>query len=135
MSIAASLEGIGNFFAYFGVSILAEALFLALYMALTPHREIMLIRKGNTAAAVSLGGAVLGFTLPIASAAISSVSLVDMAVWSVIATVVQLAAFLIVSLLLRGLASHIEEGNLAAGVTVATASLAIGMINAASMSY
>lgn len=135
MNIMLSLQGIGSFVIYFAASVVAEAIFVVLYMAVTPHHEAALIKAGNTAAAVSLGGAVLGFTLPLASAVTNSVSLLDMAVWSAVALVVQLAVFLLANLFLRGLSRRIEEGNLAAGITLAITSLAIGVLNAASMTY
>ena len=135
MDIAYSLQGLGRFLLYFAAAVVAEAVFVVLYMAITPHREAALIKAGNTAAAASLGGAMLGFTLPVASAVANSVSLLDMAVWSAVALVVQLAVFLLASLFLRGLARRIEDGNVAAGVTLAAASLAIGVLNAASMTY
>ena len=37
----------------------------ALYALLTPHREIALIREGNTAAAISFGGVLAGLALPV----------------------------------------------------------------------
>ena len=38
----------------------------SLYVMLTPHKEITLIRDGNTAAAVSLGGVLVGLAIPLA---------------------------------------------------------------------
>jgi putative membrane protein len=135
MGAVISLQGLGSFLIYFVSALVAQAVFVALYIAVTPYHEPTLIRRGNVAAAISLGGAVLGFTLPLASAVINSVSPVDMIVWSVVALVVQLAVFRLAELVLSGIGSHIEEGNVAAGLTMATAALAIGIINAASMSY
>jgi putative membrane protein len=133
MNITASLQGVGDFAVYFAAALLAETLFILLYTRVTPHREMQLINAGNTAAALSLGGAVIGFTLPLASAITHSVSLPDMVVWSLVALVAQLVLFLLGSVVLRGLSRHIEEGNLAAGVILATASIAIGLLNAACM--
>jgi len=130
-----SLEPIGLFLLYFGVALVFQAVFIALYMAVTPHHEVALIKQGNAAAAISLGGAVLGFTLPLASVITHSVSLLDMAIWSLVALLVQLAVYRLVDFLLREISRHIEEGNIAAATTLAAASLAIGMINAASMTY
>jgi putative membrane protein len=130
-----SFEPIGLFLVYFGVALVFQAVFIALYMAVTPHHEVALIKQGNAAAAISLGGAVLGFTLPLASIIIHSVSLLDLAVWSLVALLVQLAVYRLVDFLLREISRHIEEGNVAAATTLAVASLAIGMINAASMTY
>jgi putative membrane protein len=135
MSILMSLETLGSFLGYFAAALVAQALFVAAYMGVTSHHEFRLIRQGNVAAAISLAGAVLGFTLPLASAVIHSLSLLDMAVWSAVALVVQLAVFRLVDFLLRDISRHIDEGNIAAGVTLAAAALAIGAVNAASMSY
>lgn len=135
MDIMISLQGLGDFLIYFAAAIIAEALFVALYMAVTPHNEAELIKAGNAAAAISLAGAVLGFTLPLASAVTHSVSVLDMAVWSGVALIVQLAVFLIANIVLRDLSRRIEQGNVAAGITLATASFAIGILNAASMTY
>lgn len=135
MAIVMSLQTIGSFLIYFAAALVAVALFIAAYMAVTSHHEVSLIKQGNTAAAISFAGALLGFSLPLASAVINAVSLLDMLVWSAIALVVQLGVFLVVDLLLRQVSRHIEEGNVAAGITLGAASLAIGVINAASMTY
>lgn len=135
MDIMLSLQGLGNFLAYFAIALVAEAVFVWLYMLVTPHHEAALIKNGNTAAAVSLGGAVIGFTLPLGSAVIGSISLLDMAIWAFIALVVQIIVFLVASRILRGLSARIESGDLAVGITLAAASIAIGILNAASMTY
>jgi putative membrane protein len=135
VGILMSLQTIGSFLIYFVAALVAVAVFVALYMAVTSHHEASLIKQGNTAAAISFAGALLGFTVPLASAIIHSVSLIDMLVWSAIAIVVQLCVFLVVDLLLRQVSRHIEQGNVAAGITLAAASLAIGIVNAASMTY
>ena len=135
MDITSSLQGFGSFAIYLAAAVAAEVAFVILYMAITPHREVTLIKAGNTAAAVSLSGAVLSFTLPLASAIAHSVSLLDMAVWSAVALGVQLALFLLATVVLRALSRHIEDGNLAAGITLAAASITIGLLNAACMTY
>ena len=109
MDIMLSLQGLGSFLLYFAAGIAAEAIFVALYIAVTPHREPTLIKAGDTAAAVSLGGAVLGFTLPLASAIANSVAIVDMAVWSGVALVVQLRCFCSRAYCCGYLAPHREE--------------------------
>jgi putative membrane protein len=135
MAIMMSLQTVGSFALYFVAALIAVALFLFAYMAVTTHHEVDLIKKGNTAAAISLGGALIGFTLPLASVIEYSASLADMAVWSAIALVVQLGVLKIVDIALREVSRHIEEGNVAAGVTLAAASIALGIVNAACMTY
>ncbi len=50
-------------------------LFLLVYTRVTPHREFRLIREGNVAAALSLGGAVLGFSLTLRRASSTTLRL------------------------------------------------------------
>ena len=106
-----------------------------IYERLTPYREFTLIREGNTAASFSLSGSILGFVIPLASAVRGSVSLVDMAIWGVIALAVQLAAFVAVKLLIPSITKDIPAGNSAQGFFLGSVSLAVGLLNAACMSY
>lgn len=135
MDIAASLQGLGNFLLYFATAIAVVVGFVLIYTAVTPHRELTLIRAGNTAGAVALSGAVLGFTLPVANVVAQSVSIADMLIWSAVALVTQLVVYLLASRVLRDLSRHLEEGNLAAAITLAAAALVIGLLNAACLTY
>ena len=124
---------IGAHFLYFVVSLGVVALFVALYTAVTPHREINLIREGNTAAAISLGGAVIGFSVPLASAVEQSGSLLDMLVWAAVALVAQLLAYGATRLVLPRLATDVHEGKFASATFLAALSIAVGILNAAAM--
>lgn len=130
-----SFAGFDDFLIYFGMSLVLLALFLAIYVRLTPYREFALIRDGNMAAAYSLSGSMLGFIIPLASAVEHSVNPVDMAVWGVIALVIQLFAFLATRLLLPNLVADIPAGKEAQGFFLGALSLGVGIINAASMTY
>ena len=130
-----SLSGLPAFISYFATAGALLALFLGVYLWITPYREIALIRAGNAAAAASLSGALLGFVLPLASAIAHSVSLLDMAIWGLIALIVQLLAYLAARLLLPGLAADIPAGQVAAGILTGALSLAVGILNAACMTY
>ncbi len=133
--IKLSLAGFDDFLVYFGLSLVFVAAFLAIYVHVTPYREIALIREGNAAAAASLSGSLIGFTLPLASAVIHSVNLVDMALWAAIALVVQLLAYFAIRLLVPDIGRHIPEGRMASGIFLGATSLAAGILNAASMTY
>jgi putative membrane protein len=126
-----SLAGLGDFALYFAVSLGLLALAVGIYILITPHREMQLIRGGNTAAAVSLGGAVLGLTLPLASAVIHSVALWDLALWGIIALIAQILVFLGVRLILPRVSRDIEEGKLGEALFLAILSVATGILNAA----
>ncbi len=133
--IAASLQGLPNFLAYFLVALVAIGAFVGVYVLITPHREFDLIRAGNSAAATSLGGAVIGFTLPLASTIAHSVSMLDMAIWSAVALVAQIGAYFLASILVRGVSQRIADNDTAAGVTMAATSITIGIVNAACIAY
>jgi len=133
-----SLAGLPSFLFYFATAIGLLLLFLLAYIFITPYREIALIRvirAGNAAAAASLSGAILGFVLPLASAIAHSVSLFDMAVWGLIALMIQLLVYGVGRLLLPDLARDIPAGQMATGVFLGALSLAVGILNAACMSY
>src|ERR1051326_290937 len=89
------------FLLYFFVSATLLVLFLIAYTLLTRIHEWRLIGSGNTAAAVALGGAMIGFALPLAAAMIRSQSLIDSMITAVIALVLQLLCFAAMRLLRR----------------------------------
>jgi len=130
-----SFSGFDDFLAYLAVSIALLACFAAIYVRVTPHRELALIRDGNLAAAFSLSGALLGFIVPLSSAIRYSVGLADMAIWGAIALVVQVAAFVVVKLLIPTLTEDIAAGRQAQGFFLGALSLGVGMLNAACMTY
>ena len=128
-----SLTGIVAHLVYFGMASVAVAVFVGLYIAVTPHRELSLIRQGNSAAAISLGGAILGYTVPLAKAVAQSESIADMLLWSAVALVAQLLAYGITRLVLPKLSSEVAAGSVAPGIFLAAISIAIGLLNAAAM--
>lgn len=129
------VSGLPAFLAYFGTGIILLVVFAAVYSLVTPQREITLMRTGNASAATAFLGALLGFSLPLASAAANSVSLVDFVIWAVIGAVIQLLAFGLAALLQRGLAARITNGESAAGLWAGGIALIVGLLNAACMTY
>ncbi len=134
-SLGESVRYLDDFLIYFAISLALFAAFMFIYTRVTPLREIALIREGNAAAAVSFGGAMIGFSLPLASAVSYSVNLVDMLLFAVVATAVQLIAFFVARWILPGLPQSIEQGNLAKAIFLAALSIAVGSLNAAALVY
>ena len=110
------------------------AVFLWVYTAVTPFDEFLLIRQGNVAAALSLGGALIGFSLTIASTVIHTADYREFVAWAAGAMVVQLLVYGITTLVLRMSKDHIESGNVAFGGLMGAISLSIGAVNAACIS-
>jgi putative membrane protein len=100
----------------------------ALYGALTPYREIQLIREGNSAAAISFGGVLAGLALPLAFALASSKSWLDVLLWGVTTTLVQLFLFWLTDLIFHGLPQRVREGDVAAAALMTAAKLATAAI-------
>ncbi len=122
-----------GFIIYIVVAAILFALFQLIYTRLTPHKEFALIREGNTAAAIALGGSLIGFALPASNIIAYSVSVLDFVVWVVIAAVVQLLTFLGTSLVVKDLSARIGRGETAAAVFSASVAISIGFINSACM--
>ncbi len=128
-----SLASLGAFGAYCAASVALVLLFACVYTLVTPYRELALIREGNSAAAASYSGALLGFIIPLASAVSHSVGFIDMLLWGLVALVVQVAAFGIVRLVFPSIVQDIPNNQTAKGVFLGAVSLGIGIINAACM--
>jgi len=132
---SASLAGLEPFLMYFSVAIVLMLLFMRIYTWITPHHEWDLIRDKNPAAAIAFGGALIGFSLPLSSAITQSMFLLDCVIWGAVALVIQLLTFLVVRLVLKSLSERIIKGEIAAGIFTAACAIAVGIINAACMTY
>jgi|SRR5579862_3917399 len=131
--VTALLSGSGAFALTFLVSLVVLAVFTAVYSLLTAHHEMTLIRAGNKAAALSLGGAIVGFVIPVGKAVAQSADITDLLVWSAIAFVAQCLAYGAATLLVPHLRRSIEDDHVASGIVLAALSVAIGILNASAM--
>ena len=129
-----SLSGFPAFILYFITAMALLGIFIYIYTRLTPYREFALIGSGNSAAAYSFGGAVLGFSFPLSSAIMHSVSLTDMVIWALISFVIKFSVYLFVRVLFPTIASDINSDQVSKGIFLGVLSIAVGIINAACMS-
>ncbi len=110
--------------AYLATAVVLLAICITLYLWMTPYRELALVREGNVAAALSLGGAALGLTLPIGSAIYFTHDLNEMAIWAAIGCAMQFILFQV----MRRQAKSIETGNVAVGTLLACLSVSTGLL-------
>ena len=130
------LPAAGHFILAFGLACIFLAVFKRLYQISTPYNESRLIGDGNVAAAVALGGAIIGFALPLASTLTQTADPFEFTAWAVLAGAVQILASLIVRrFVVRDMTARIESGNVASGLYLASTSVGVGLLNAASMTY
>lgn len=118
----------------FGAACLFTLVFKILFQIVTPYRDGELIRGGNVAAALVLGAALIGYVLPLFSALAHTTNLLEFAAWATLAGVIQIVTFTIVrTLVIRDMGARIERGEMAPAVYLASISVAVGLLNAASM--
>jgi putative membrane protein len=116
-----------------GVTLAMLVFGAVIYSLLTPYKEVQLVREGNAAAAISLGGVVIGLAVPLAVSLSASPSVLEIAIWGLATTAVQLLVFRITDLFLAGLPARIEEGDTAAAALLTAARLASALILAAAV--
>lgn len=130
-----SLVGLPAFLVYFCAGLVAVMLYLFVYLRVTAHDEFELIRKDCAPASIALGLSLLGFVLPVASAIVHSANVIDCLIWAVIALIVQIAVYFILRIPVPQLSARIAGGQMAPALWLGLASLAAGVLNAASMVY
>ncbi len=128
-----SMAGLPAFLLYFVVGVALIAAFAAIYLRMTVHDEIALIRAGNLSAAVAFGGNLIGFSLPLEKAIAQASSIPDCVLWALAAMVIQFAAYGVARLLIPGLSKKIEEDRLPAAAMLAVIAVISGTLAAASM--
>lgn len=133
LSLSLNFQSVLSFVIYIIVAGGLFGLFQMAYTRLTPHKEFVQIREGNVAAAIALGGALIGFALPASNVITYSISVLDVVIWAVIAAVVQLLAFTATSFVLKDLSARITRGELAAAIYAASVSISVGFLNSACM--
>jgi putative membrane protein len=136
-TIMHSLAGLGSFALYFVLSIVFLFIFKLAYALVTPHDEWKLVKEEkNVAAAIGFGGAIIGFAIALGGAASNSVALLDFTVWALVALIAQSLAFALLRFsFMPKIAERINNNEVSAGVMLASMSVAVGLLNAACMTY
>jgi putative membrane protein len=116
-----------------GLTLVMLVLGVFLYALLSPYKEVEAIRDGNAAAAVALGGVMIGLAAPLALSLAASPSLLEIGVWGLAVVAVQLLAFRLVDLALGGLGGRIGAGDVSAAVLLTAARLSSAVILSAAV--
>lgn len=101
------------------------------YEKITPPKELLLIKNGNLACALSFGGAIIGFCAALVSAMTHSVGVADFILWGLLAAGVQIGLFFGVMKIIPDAVAELEANNTAVGTFLCCLSIAIGLLNAA----
>jgi putative membrane protein len=128
-----SLAGLPAFLVYVVIAALLVAIYLYVYLWITPHDELALTRADKPGAAIALGLSMIGFALPLTSSIAHSDNVVDMVIWGIVALIVQIAAYYLAKLPIPDLSERIAKGEIAPAIWLGSASVTAGLVNAASM--
>ena len=125
--------GLPVLLAHFAVTLALLGVGVACYNAITPFHELELMRSGNTAAGLVLGGNFIALAIPLAATFATSLVVLDIVVWGLVALLVQLIAFAAAARLIPGLRGMIETGNTAAACMLVGIQVAVALLNAGAM--
>ena len=125
-----TLQALGNFLLYTFSSLVLLGIFGKIYQWLTPYHEHEQIKAGKLAPAIALGGALIGFTLPLLSVSYHGVNYVDFLIWAGIVGVLQIILFKALYWLIP---MQIEEDNKAIALIYSVLAFCVGLISAFSL--
>ncbi len=126
--VAAFVSGFPDFILQLGVALGLFVASLTLYVLMTPHKELELIRAGNPSAALAFGGVVVGLAIPLGSCLAHSFGFIDLAIWGGVTLLLQLLCFRFADMFLKGLPRRIAEGDVAAAVFLMSVKIGLALI-------
>ncbi|KAB2964497.1 DUF350 domain-containing protein [Zoogloea sp.] len=128
------MEAFYNYVVHLLSGLLMVLAFAAIYQRITPFCEMSLIRQGIVAPALSLAGALIGFSLTVASSILHNDTYLMFLAWSAAGLAMQVLAYVLLGRLVPRLPDLLSANNVAAGAFAGTVALVVGIINAACMS-
>jgi len=126
--INAFVAGFPDFIIQLGVALGLFVASITIYVLMTPHKELALIRAGNPSASLAFGGVVVGLAIPLGSCLAHSFGVLDLLIWGVVTLLIQLLAFRFADMFLRGLPRRIAEGDVAAAVFLMSVKIGLALI-------
>lgn len=127
-SLGAFVAGFPDFIIQLAVALGLFVASLIIYVLMTPHKELALIRAGNPSAALAFGGVVVGLAIPLGSTLAYALSPWDVVIWGAITLLLQIIAFRFADIFLRGLPRRIAEGDVAAAVFLMSVKIGLALI-------
>jgi putative membrane protein len=126
--VNAFVAGFPDFIIQLGIALGLFIAALIIYVLMTPHKELALIRAGNPSAALAFAGVVVGLAIPLGSCLAHSFGMWDLLIWGIVTLLLQLLAFRFADMFLRGLPRRIAEGDVAAAVFLLSVKLGLALI-------
>ncbi len=131
--VATLLQGLPVLIGQLAATLVLLGIGMACYMAITPFNEWRLMREGNVAAGVVIAGTLVALALPLAATLATSVLVLDIVLWGLVALIIQLLTFVAATAMIGGLRGMIETGNVAAALVLIGIQIAVALLNAGAM--
>ncbi len=127
-TIAAFLSGFPSFIIQLAMALAMFAGSLYIYVKLTPHQELKLVRAGNPSASLAFGGVIVGLAIPLGSCLAHAFGLFDLLIWGLLILLLQILAFRLADMVLRDLPKRIADGDVAAAIFLMSIKLGLALI-------
>lgn len=131
--INAFVSGFPQFIVQLAIALGLFVTSLIVYVILTPHKEMALIRAGNPSAALAFGGVVVGLAIPLGACLAHSLGIIDLAIWGIVTLLLQILAFRFADIFLHHLPRRIAEGDVAAAVFLMSIKIGLALIIAGAL--
>src|SRR5215813_6772159 len=92
-SINAFVSGFPQFILQLGVALILFIASLFIYVIMTPHKELDLIRAGDPSAALAFGGVVVGLAIPLGACLAHALGILDLVIWGIVTLLLQMIVF------------------------------------------
>jgi len=122
------VAGFPDFLLQLGLAVLLFIVSITVYVLMTPHKELALIRAGNPSASLAFAGVVVGLAIPLGSCLAYAFGPWDLVIWGIVVLLLQLLAFRFADIFLRGLPRRIAEGDVAAAVFLMSVKIGLALI-------
>ncbi|MET0181700.1 MAG: DUF350 domain-containing protein [Caulobacterales bacterium] len=126
--VTAFVAGFPDFIIQLAAAIGLFFVSVILYVLMTPHKEMALIRAGNPSAALAFAGVVIGLAIPMSACLAHAFGLLDLVIWGVVILLIQLIAFRFTDIFLHNLPRRIREGDVAAAIFLMSVKIGIALI-------
>jgi putative membrane protein len=127
-SAAAFVSGFPDFLFQFLIALAMFVASITIYVLITPHKELALIRAGNPSAALAFAGVVVGLAIPLGQCLAHAFSVWDLLIWGVVTLLLQLLAFRFADMFLRDLPRRIAENDVAAAVFLLSVKIGLAIV-------
>jgi|TARA_B100001059_G_C17784257_1_gene556105 putative membrane protein len=133
-AVEAYLAGLPYLLSHFVVAIIILLVGVVIQLKVTPINENKLIQSGNIAASISLAGAFLALSIPLAASLTVSISLVSILIWGVTAIIIQLICDRLATIYVSNVYEKIDNGEIAPAIYLVGIKLSVAAINSAVIS-